>query len=57
VLDFALSYDGIAKGSQTPLELQAQDIIYVPMSKLKATLTDATSILSAATSAVIYSAH
>jgi polysaccharide export outer membrane protein len=54
VLDFALSYDGIAKGSQTPLELQAQDIIYVPMSKVKAAFSDATSILSAATSAAIY---
>jgi polysaccharide export outer membrane protein len=53
VLDFALSYDGIAKGSQTPLELQAQDVVYVPMNKLKATLSDATSILSAATSAAI----
>jgi len=57
VLDFSLSYDGIAKGSQTPIELQAQDIVYVPMSKLKATLTDATAILSAATSAVIYTAR
>ena len=53
VLDFALSYDGIAKGSQTPLELQAQDVVYVPMNKLKATLSDATSILSAAASAAI----
>jgi polysaccharide export outer membrane protein len=57
VLDFELSYDGIAKGTQTPLDLQAQDIVYVPMSKLKATLTDATAILSAATSAAIYTAR
>jgi polysaccharide export outer membrane protein len=55
VLDFALSYDGIAKGSQTPLELRAQDIVYVPMSKIKATLSDATGIISAATSAAVYS--
>jgi len=54
VLDFALSYDGIAKGSQTPLELQAQDIVYVPISKVKAILSDATSIISTATSAAIY---
>ena len=54
VLDFELSYDGIAKGTQTPLELQAQDIVYVPMDKLKAMLTDATAIISAATSAAIY---
>jgi polysaccharide biosynthesis/export protein len=57
VLDFALSYDGIAKGSQTPLELQAQDIVYVPMSKVKATLSDATAIISSATSAAIYTAR
>jgi polysaccharide export outer membrane protein len=57
VLDFELSYDGIAKGTQTPLDLQAQDIVYVPMSKIKATLTDATAILSAATSAAIYTAR
>jgi polysaccharide export outer membrane protein len=57
VLDFALSYDGIAKGTQTPLELQAQDIVYVPMSKAKAILSDATSIISTATSAAIYTAR
>lgn len=54
VLDFALSYDGIASGKQTPLQLQAQDIVYVPMSKLKSTLSDATGIISAATSAALY---
>jgi polysaccharide export outer membrane protein len=57
VLDFSLSYDGIAKGAQTPLELQAKDIVYVPMSKLKATFADATGILSAATSAAIYTSR
>jgi polysaccharide export outer membrane protein len=57
VLDFSLSYDGIAKGSQTPLELQAQDIVYVPMSKVKAALSDATSIISTAISATIYTAR
>jgi polysaccharide biosynthesis/export protein len=54
VLDFELSYNGIAKGTQTPLDLQAQDIVYVPMDKLKATLTDATQVISAAASAAIY---
>jgi polysaccharide export outer membrane protein len=53
VLDFSLSYDSIMKGTQRPLELQAQDVVYVPMSRIKATLTDATAILSAATSAAI----
>ena len=57
VLRFTLSYGGIARGTQTPLDLRPQDIVYVPMSKVKATLTDATAILSAATSAAIYTAR
>jgi polysaccharide export outer membrane protein len=57
VLDFELSYNGIAKGTQTPLDLQAQDIVYVPMDKLKAALTDATQIISAAASAAIYKTY
>jgi len=56
VLDFPLSYDAIAKGTQTPLLLQAQDIVYVPMSKIKATLSDATGIISTSVSATIYKA-
>jgi polysaccharide export outer membrane protein len=57
IAELPLSYEGIAQGTETPLELRAQDIVYVPMSKIKATLADATSILSAATSAAIYSIH
>ncbi len=53
VLDFPLSYNGIAKGTQTPLILQAQDVVYVPMSKVKASLSSTTGILSAAASAAI----
>jgi polysaccharide export outer membrane protein len=54
VLDFPLSYDAIAKGTQTPLLLQAQDIVYVPMSKVKATFSSTTGIVSSAASAAIY---
>jgi polysaccharide export outer membrane protein len=54
VLDFPISYQAIAKGTQTPLPLQAQDIVYVPMSKLKATLSTTTGIISSAASAAIY---
>jgi polysaccharide export outer membrane protein len=54
VLDFSLSYDAVVKGTQKPLELQAQDIVYVPMSKLKSVFIDATSIISTVTSAAIY---
>jgi len=53
VLDFPLSYDAIANGRQTPLQLQAEDIVYVPMSKIKATFSTATGIISAAASAAI----
>jgi polysaccharide export outer membrane protein len=53
VLDFPLSYDAIAKGTQTPLALQAQDIVYVPTSKIKAALTNAQTIIGAAASSLI----
>jgi polysaccharide export outer membrane protein len=53
VLDFPLSYNGIAKGTQTPLQLQAQDIVYVPMSKAKAALSSTLGIIQAAASSAI----
>ncbi len=54
VLNFSLSYNGIADGKQIPMALEPEDIVYVPMSKVRATFTDTTAILSAATSASIY---
>lgn len=56
VLDFSLSYNGIANGKQVPMALEPEDIVYVPMSKIKAALTDTTAILSSAASAGIYAA-
>ena len=53
VLDFPLNYDAIAKGTQTPLALQPQDIVYVPMSKIKATLSSTQAIIGEAASAAI----
>jgi len=53
VLDFPISYDAIAKGTQTPLALQAQDIVYVPTSKIKAILSNTQSIIGQAASAAI----
>ena len=55
VLDFPLSYNGIAKGSQTPLPLQAQDIVYVPMSKVKSVLNSTMGIISQAAQTAIIS--
>lgn len=53
VLDFPLSYDAIVKGTQTPLALQAQDIVYVPTSKIKAIFTNSQTIIGAAASSAI----
>jgi hypothetical protein len=54
VLDFPLSYNAIAKGTQTPLALQPRDIVYVPMSKVKATLSSTEGVISSTASAAIY---
>jgi len=53
VLDFSLSYDRIVNGTQTPLPLQAQDIVYVPMSKVKSSLSSTLGILTALTNDLI----
>lgn len=53
VLDFPLNYDAIAKGSQMPLALQPQDIVYVPMSKIRSTLSSTQAIIGEAASAAI----
>jgi len=54
VLDFPLSYDAIAKGKQTPLQLQARDIVYVPTSKTKSIFESTQSILGEVAVAAIY---
>lgn len=53
-VEFTLSYAKMTGGKITPPLLQAQDIVYVPVSKPKAILTGGTQILSAAASATIY---
>lgn len=53
VLDFPLSYDAISKGKQTPLLLQAQDIVYVPTSKIKAIFSTTQAIFGQAAAAAI----
>jgi polysaccharide export outer membrane protein len=53
VLDFPLSYNAIAKGTQTPLALEPQDIVYVPMSKVKSVISSAQAIIGEAASAAI----
>jgi polysaccharide export outer membrane protein len=52
VLDFPLSYNAIAKGTQTPLALEPRDIVYVPISGLK-TVLSSTLLGEAAYAAII----
>ncbi|MDE1162364.1 MAG: polysaccharide export protein [Acidobacteriaceae bacterium] len=57
IADIRLSYDQIADGKQEPIALKAEDVVYVPMSKLKASFVAASSILSSAASATIVAAR
>lgn len=52
-----LSYKDIADGKAKPLPLEAQDIVYVPVSKWKAVLGSTTNIMGQTSSAAIYVAH
>jgi hypothetical protein len=48
----------MTKGKMPPMNLQAQDVVYVPLSRVKAALTGgAASVLGATSSAAIYAAH
>lgn len=52
--EFDVNYKKIFKGKQAPLTLDAQDIVYVPVSKAKAILTSGASIIGETGSAAIY---
>lgn len=52
--EFDVNYKKIFNGKQTPLVLQAQDIVYVPISKAKAIFTSSASIIGETGSAAIY---
>ncbi len=53
-VQFEVSYSDIIHGKTTPPQLQPQDIVYVPNSKVKTTFADVQGILTAATTATIY---
>ena len=53
VEEIPIPYRAIVKGKVAPLQLQAEDVIYVPISKIKATL-DASLVNSGVAAAVIY---
>jgi polysaccharide export outer membrane protein len=56
-LEFPVNYKAISEGKQVPLVLQAQDIVYVPVSKLKTVATSGMNIIDEATYATIYATH
>jgi hypothetical protein len=54
-VEYPVNYKKISEGKQIPLHLQAQDIVYVPVSKLKTALTTGASIIDEAAFATVYS--
>jgi polysaccharide export outer membrane protein len=57
VEDIRLSYAKLTHGQSTEVQLHPQDVLYVPMNKVKAVLTNGSSILAGAASASIYAVH
>jgi len=55
--ELPVSYSKINKGKESPLPLQAEDVVFVPSSKLKSLFINGKSVMSAATSATIYSVY
>lgn len=52
--DIPIKYKKIMEGKYPPLELQAQDIVYVPVSKVKSIFTAGANIVGETSSAAIY---
>lgn len=53
-IEFPLNYTKMTAGKVAPPALQAQDIVYVPMSHIKAPLMHGSTVLGETTSATIY---
>jgi polysaccharide biosynthesis/export protein len=56
VVDMAVAYNDISKGKRSDMPLHATDILFIPTSKLKATLVNTQTVLASAASAGIYAA-
>jgi polysaccharide export outer membrane protein len=57
VIEQLLALPAIERGKQPDLELQADDVVYIPFSMVKNVALGATSILASASSAAVYVAH
>jgi polysaccharide export outer membrane protein len=54
MVDIPLSYKKLVRAQSAEVQLQATDVVYVPTSKMKAILTNGSSIMASASSASIY---
>jgi polysaccharide export outer membrane protein len=55
--EIPISYSKITKGKEDPMSLQAEDMVYVPVSKVKTVFSSGMGIMQSTTSAIIYSVH
>jgi polysaccharide export outer membrane protein len=54
ILDFSIDYKAISEGKQVPVSLQAEDIVYVPVSKVKTFFTSSAGIIGTAATTTVY---
>jgi polysaccharide export outer membrane protein len=54
VIDVPISYNGMMDGKVAPMKLQAEDIVYVPVNKLKAFFSTSSSLIGQTAAAAIY---
>jgi polysaccharide export outer membrane protein len=57
VRDIPLSYKKITEGKEKPLELQPEDVVYVPVSHIKSAFIASSTIVGETASASIYAVH
>lgn len=53
-VEYPINYKAISEGKEIPLRLQAKDIVYVPLSKLKTVLTNGAALMTQAASLTVY---
>lgn len=56
LMDIPVHYNQVMRGKADPIELEPQDIVYVPVSKLKSVFTAGSSIVGETGAATIYAA-
>jgi polysaccharide export outer membrane protein len=57
LIDVPVSYNRMMDGKDVPMELEAGDIVYVPVSKVKAVFNTSSSLIGQTASATIYTMH